>query len=95
MAGAGGATRGQGFYDARGRYVTVSRIRYIGSKTFYIKKGELVDAELGKDPKFVKIVRFSDEYFKLVRENADFRNAQAVGANLSINVGNERIEVEK
>ena len=39
--------------------------------------------------------RFSKEYFDLLRSNREFREAQSVGWNVTLNVGDERIEVEK
>jgi len=83
------------YVDRRGRVVKADNIRQFGRRVLYFRNGRWEDAETAGDRKVRKVKLFSDEYFKLVRENADFRNAQAVGANLSINVGNERIEVEK
>jgi len=43
-----------------------------------------------------RVVRlFSEEYYDLLKNNNDFAKAQAVGWNVSMNVGGERIEVEK
>ena len=38
---------------------------------------------------------FSDEYFKLLREHPDFAKAQKLGWAMSVNVGDQRIVVEK
>jgi Ca-activated chloride channel family protein len=47
----------------------VAKVRQIGTKTFYFKNGRWVDSSVTpeEDAKAVKIVQFSDDYFKIAR----------------------------
>ncbi|HZW33664.1 MAG TPA: VIT domain-containing protein [Isosphaeraceae bacterium] len=46
-----------------------AKLRQIGPKTFYFKNGRWVDSALkpGEDSKAVRVVQFSDDYFRLAR----------------------------
>jgi hypothetical protein len=54
-----------------------------------------VDGEKAGARKTREVKLFSKEYFELVRQDKGFADAQRVGADLSINVGDERIVVKK
>jgi Ca-activated chloride channel family protein len=90
------ATReGNSYRDRQGRQVTDDNVRQIGSRTYYLGDGQWVDSqEAGKRQKRV-VKLYSDEYYQLLRGNADFAKAQQLGWAVEMNLGNERIVVEK
>ena len=47
-----------------------AKVRQIGTKTFYFKNGRWVDSSVkpDEDAKAEKIVQFTDDYFRLARE---------------------------
>ena len=83
------------YRDRRGRVQTVANVRQVGRRAFYLRKGRWVDAEVAGDRKTRKVKLFSKEYFTLLRNNREFAKAQGVGWNVDINIGSERIVVEK
>jgi Ca-activated chloride channel homolog len=89
-AAAGGAYR-----DRRGQVTTVQNVTQVGRRAFYLRDGQWVDSEeIGKrKTRVVKL--FSDEYFALLKSDATFAKAQQLGWALAINVGDERIVIEK
>ncbi len=90
------ANNDNNFYrDRRGNLVANGRIRQIGRRVFYLNDGQWVDnGEIGKrKTRMVKL--YSKDYFTLLRGNRDFARAQAVGWNVAMNIGDERIVVEK
>lgn len=74
---------------------TVQNVTNVGSRAFYLNDGQWTDGEeVGK--RKVRVVKlFSPEYFELLKTNATFAKAQQLGWALSINIGDERIVVEK
>lgn len=54
-----------GYIDATGREVQVEKIKIIGSKTFYLKKGEWIDAEYKEGMGLTEVKLLSDAYFDL------------------------------
>jgi Ca-activated chloride channel family protein len=86
---------GNTYLDRRGRVVSNDNLRQIGSQAFYLRDGQWVDARDagGRKTRVVKL--FSPEYKELLRANADFARAQQLGWAMSINVGGERVVVEK
>jgi Ca-activated chloride channel family protein len=56
------------FFDASGKQVRLETVKLIGSKTFYLKKGEWVDAEYGEQMKLMEIEYFSDDFFDLAKK---------------------------
>ena len=83
------------YRDRRGRVRTVEGVRQVGRRAFYLRKGRWVDADDAGKRKSRTVKLFSKEYFELLRKSKDFAKAQAVGWNVTINVGDERIVVEK
>jgi hypothetical protein len=83
------------YIDRQGRIQRADNIRQAGRRVFYLRKGRWEDAEAKGDRKVKKVKLFSKEYFELVRTNDEFREAQSVGADLSINIGDQRVVVEK
>lgn len=83
------------YRDRRGKETTFNNINLIGQRAFYLQDGQWVDAEeAGKrQTRVVKIL--SPEYFELLKKDSTFAKAQQLGWALSINVGPERIVVEK
>ena len=53
-----------------GAVASESKVRQIGTKTFYFKNGRWVDSSVkpDEDAKAEKVVQFSDDYFRLARE---------------------------
>jgi Ca-activated chloride channel family protein len=83
------------YIDRQGRVQRADNIRQAGRRVFYLRNGRWEDAEAKGDRKVKKVKLFSKEYFELVRTNDEFREAQSVGADLSINIGDQRVVVEK
>ena len=83
------------YRDRRGRVVANDNIRQVGRMTFYNRDGQWVTAEAGGDRKARRVKLFSKEYFALLRDNKDFARAQRLGWNVEMNIGDERIVVEK
>jgi hypothetical protein len=83
------------FRDRRGQVTTVQNVTQVGRRAFYLRDGQWVDAEdAGKrQTRVVKL--FSPEYFELLKNDATFAKAQQLGWALAVNVGDERIVVEK
>jgi Ca-activated chloride channel family protein len=83
------------YRDRRGNVTTLNNVSLIGRRAFYLHDGQWVDAEEAGTRKMRVVKLFSPEYFELVRKDADFAKAQHLGWALSINVGEERIVIEK
>ncbi len=86
---------GNFYNDRSGRVVAAGRIRQIGRRAFYLRDGQWVDSDAAGDRKTRNVKLFSKEYFALLRKNKEFAKAQKIGWNVAMNVGNERIVVEK
>ena len=83
------------YRDRLGREVANTAVRNFGRQVFYLRDGQWVDAEEAGDRKTRTVKLYSDEYFRLLRANADFARAQKLGWAVAMNVGAERIVVEK
>ncbi len=70
-------------------------INLIGQRAFYLQDGQWVDAEEAGKRKTRVVKILSPEYFELLKKDATFAKAQQLGWAISINVGAERIVVEK
>ena len=83
------------YRDRQGRVQNVESVRQVGKRAFYQKDGRWV--EVGDDTKRAdrEVKLFSKEYFDLLRSNKDFAEAQSLGKDISVNVGNERITVKE
>ena len=86
---------GNVYRDRRGNVVAADNIRQVGRRVFYLRDGRWVDAEEAGDRKARVVELYSQEYFKLLKSNADFARAQSVGWNVSMNLNDERIVVAK
>lgn len=83
------------FFDRRGNLVTTENIRQAGRRVFYLRDGQWVESEDAGKRK-TRVVKLDDkEYRDLVRNNRDFAQAQQLGWAVQMNVGDERIVVEK
>lgn len=83
------------FRDRRGNVVRVDTVSQVGRQVFYLRDGQWVDAE-DAGPRPTRVVRlFSPEYFDLLRSQPAFAQSQQLGWAVSMNVGQERIVVEK
>jgi Ca-activated chloride channel family protein len=86
----------QSYRDRRGQVVTAAQtVTQIGSRTFYLQDGQWSDAEEAGKRKTRVVKLFSPEYFELLKTDATFAKAQQLGWALSMNVGEERIVIEK
>ncbi len=87
---------GASYRDRRGQVVTATQtVTQIGRRTFYLQDGQWSDAEEAGKRKTRVVKLFSPEYFELLKNDATFTRAQQLGWALSINVGEERIVIEK
>ena len=75
--------------------MTAQNISQLGRRAFYLQDGQWVDAEDAGTRKTRIVKLFSKEYFDLLRADPVFAQAQQLGWAVSINVGQERIVVEK
>ncbi len=83
------------YRDRRGKDTTFGNINLIGKRAFYLRDGQWVDAEEAGSRQTRVVKLLSPEYFELLGKDATFAKAQQLGWALSINVGAERIVVEK
>jgi len=81
--------------DRNGNVQDAQNLKHSGRRVFYQREGRWVEAEEAGDRKKRSVKLLSPEYLELVRQNADFAKAQEVGGEMELNVGNERIQVEK
>jgi Ca-activated chloride channel family protein len=83
------------YLDRRGRALGNEGVTQIGERVFYLRDGQWVDgAEAGaRKTRVVKL--FSPEYHEMVRNHRDFARAQQLGWAIEMNVGGERIVVER
>ena len=81
------------YVDRAGNHISTDRIKCVGNRVLYLREGRWVDAEETGERKKRSVKLFSDEYFGLLRSNKDFAKAMSAGANVELNVGNERITV--
>lgn len=95
MASGGSARMGnvRGYVDSEGNTVTVDRIQNIGSRTFYQRDSQWVDAQVeGKDLKVIKIKQFSDAHFKLLKSYPELTKYQRLG-NMSIFINKQSVQI--
>jgi Ca-activated chloride channel family protein len=90
---AGGAANT--YRDRRGKETTFDNINLIGQRAFYLQDGQWVDAEEAGARKTRVVQILSPEFFELLKKDATFAKAQQLGWAIAINVGTERIVVEK
>ena len=83
------------YRDRRGNLTKQQNVTQISSRAFYLQDGQWADAEEAGTRKLRVIKLFSPEYFELLKKDPTFAKAQQLGWALSINVGEERIVVEK
>jgi Ca-activated chloride channel family protein len=84
------------FKDSRGEVQSVAKVRTLGRRALYQQaSGQWLDSEAAGDRTNRTVKAFSPEYFDLMQRSDDFRQAAELGDNLSINIGQERITVEK
>jgi Ca-activated chloride channel family protein len=83
------------YRDRRGNVTALQTVSQVGRRAFYLQDGQWTDAEEAGKRKTRVVKLFSPEYFELLRTDPTFARAQQLGWALSINVGEERIVVEK
>ncbi len=83
------------YRDRRGNVMTAQNISQLGRRAFYLQDGQWVDSEDAGSRKTRIVKLFSKEYFDLLRADPVFAQAQQLGWAVSVNVGDERIVVEK
>ncbi len=95
LQGAAAPAAAGGYRDRRGQVVTVQTVTQVGRRAFYLRDGQWVDSEDAGKRKTRVVKLFSDEYFALLKSDATFAKAQQLGWALAMNVGDERIVIEK
>jgi hypothetical protein len=75
--------------------VEYDSIQQVGGKAYYMRQGQWVDSTDNTKLKERVVQLYSDEYFDLLRKNKDFARSQRLGWATSVNIGEERIVVEK
>ena len=83
------------YRDRRGNLTITRNVTQVGRRAFYLQAGQWVDAEEAGSRKQRVIKLLSPEYLELLKTDATFAKAQQLGWALSINVGDERIVIEK
>jgi uncharacterized protein YegL len=83
------------YRDRRGKESTSGNISHVGLRAFYLQDGQWVDAEEAGARKSRVVKLLSPEYFELLKKDPTFAKAQQLGWAISINVGTERIVIEK
>ena len=83
------------FVNRQGKVVANENIRQFGDRVFYLRDGQWVDGKETGERKTRTVKLFSEEYQALLESDRDFAQAQQLGWAVSINVGDERIVVEK
>jgi Ca-activated chloride channel family protein len=86
---------GNFYRDRRGQVTALQTVIQVGRRTFYLHDGQWSDAEEAGKRKTRVVKLFSPEYFQLLRTDATFARAQQLGWALSLNIGDERIVIEK
>jgi len=92
---AGGGGMANTYRDRKGAVTEARNISQVGRRAYYLQDGQWVDADEPGDRKTRVVKLFSPEYFELLRTSPEFAQAQRLGWALSVNVGLERIVVEK
>ncbi len=83
------------YVGRRGEVVKADTIRHIGGQAFYLREGQWVAAAEAGSRKVRAVALNSPEYLDLVRTSREFAQAQQLGWSVAMNVGEERIVVEK
>jgi Ca-activated chloride channel family protein len=86
------------FVDRDGNVRKADNVRQVGNTAYFRHDGRWVEASAPEPsadapaaPRVVK--QFSDEYFQLIRSNRKFAEAQSLGGLMTINIGDEVVEV--
>ena len=83
------------YVGRRGEVVKADTIRQVGGEAFYLRDGQWVAAAEAGARKVRAVAFNSPEYLELARANREFAQAQQLGWAVAMNVGEERIVVEK
>jgi uncharacterized protein YegL len=83
------------YRDRRGNVTVMQNVTQVGRRAFYLQDGQWNDGEEAGKRKTRVVKLLSPEYFELLRNDPTFAKAQRLGWALSINVGEERIVIEK
>lgn len=85
------------FVDRSGRRRAAKKVRHVGGRAFYLRGERWVEASAASPaaapPPTRQVKLFSDEYFELAEQDADFAQAQSLGGNVTLDVGAERIQL--
>ncbi|MCA9557474.1 MAG: VWA domain-containing protein, partial [Myxococcales bacterium] len=87
------STAGNFYRDKQGKTRKGEKVRMMQGRAWYKRDGRWVEAEDGKERKHRRVKKFSKAYMDLVRENADFAEAQRLDGDMTINLGDEQVEV--
>jgi len=95
IAGGGGriADNVRGYVDSEGNAVAVDRIQNIGTRTFYQRDSQWVDAQVeGQKLNTVQIEQFSAAHFKLLKAYPELARYQRLG-NMTIFINNQSVQI--
>jgi Ca-activated chloride channel family protein len=82
------------YRDRRGNLQVIRTVTQIGRRAFYLQDGQWVDGEDAGKRKTRVVKYLSDEHLELLKDPT-FARAQQLSWALSINIGDERIVIEK
>ena len=95
LQGAMAPAAAKSYRDRRGQVTEIQNVAQVGRRAFYLNDGQWVDSEDAGKRKARTVKLFSPEYFELIKKDATFSKAQQLGWAIAINVGDERIVIEK
>ncbi len=78
---AGGGVR---FKDVEGRDVEARTVQIVGRRTLYLRQGLWREASIPENVDAAVVKYFSDEFFKLLEENADLNQVAALNADVIV-----------
>lgn len=87
------STAGNVYRDRQGKTRKGAKVRMMHGRAWYKRDGRWVEAEDGKQRTRRRVKKFSKAYMDLVRENADFAEAQRLDGDMTINLDGEQVEV--
>lgn len=81
------------YRDRQGRVQSADNVRMMNGRAWYKRGERWVEADDGKDRRHRRVKKFSPEHMKLVEQHRDVARAQSLDGDITINVGDERVEI--
>ena len=79
--------------DRQGKVKKAEAVKQVSGSAFYEREGTWVSSEEQGDRKVRKVKRFSEDFFKLVRTDKNFADAQRLDGDVEMNIGRDRVVV--